>query len=407
MSEESNSDISCSESSDQPCEMTNNLNLNGKIIGNYNIIYEIGRGGYSIVWLAYNISDCKYYAFKVQDPNEFNDGLDEVKFVSTLPTEPDCFNNLVEYFIKTVNNFKYLCSVWNLHATNLDTIIRKGNYEKGIPQDMANKIMKQLVTAVNILHNKYKVFHGDIKPDNIFIKGVNEKDKIIIDQYNKADFIGKYRQAKIDFWIHKGKNIKNIDKMDTKTKTSIREVIHKDIIDSIKFDNTGNNDFILTLDNCKVSLGDFGTYCSEDNYYEDSFGTRYYQAPEIILGGKCTYPVDIWALGCTYFELLTGSLLFDPIKDSQYSRDYYHLALIKDTCGDFCPNFLNSTKKYKYFFTKKHKLIDYKLIESNRLDRKLKESNLKNKDTIKSLLSEIIAIIPSSRPKISALIKNF
>jgi serine/threonine protein kinase len=398
---------SCSESSDQACEMTNNLNLHGKILDNYNIIYEIGRGGYSIVWLAYHIGTSKYYALKVQDPNEFDDGLDEVKFVSRLPTEPECFNNLVEYFIKTVDNCKYLCSVWNLHATNLDTLLRKGNYENGIPIDITNKIIKQIITALDILHNKYKVFHGDIKPDNIFVKGINDRDKLIIEQYNKANFVVKYRQAKIDYWLHKGRTIKSIDKMDIKTKVSIREVVHKDIIDSIKFENNGDNNFTLTLDNCRVSLGDFGTYCTEDNYYEDSFGTRYYQAPEIILGGKCSYPVDIWALGCTYYELLTGTILFDPIKDSQNARDYYHLCLINDTCGSFSPSFLKSTKKYKQFFTRNNKLIKYKAPEINRLERKLNDSNLTDKETIALFISNIITINPSTRPTINRICEMF
>jgi serine/threonine protein kinase len=51
------------------------------------------------------------------------------------------------------------------------------------------------------------------------------------------------------------------------------------------------------LNPINISLADFGTVCSEDESYDNSFGTRYYQAPEIILMGKCKYPVDIWALG--------------------------------------------------------------------------------------------------------------
>jgi len=37
-------------------------------------------------------------------------------------------------------------------------------------------------------------------------------------------------------------------------------------------------------------------------------------APEIILMGDCKKSVDIWALGCTLFELLTGEILFDVDK---------------------------------------------------------------------------------------------
>jgi serine/threonine protein kinase len=45
--------------------------------------------------------------------------------------------------------------------------------------------MKQLIEAIYILHIKLKVFHGDIKTDNILVKGINNRDKFIIEQYNE------------------------------------------------------------------------------------------------------------------------------------------------------------------------------------------------------------------------------
>lgn len=385
-------------SSDQACDTDNNLDLHGKILGNYNIIYEIGRGGYSIVWLAYNISNMRYYALKVQDPNDFNDGYDEVKFVSTLPTN-ECFNNIIEYFIHIVNKQKYLCSVWNLHATNLDTVIRKGKYKDGLHHDIANKIMRQITTALNILHNKFKVYHGDIKPDNIFLKGINSRDAKVIELYNKENYHQKYKQAKTEYWLKSGKKIKNIDNMKKSDRHYIRQQIHADIIKNINIKDILLENIELTIDNCNVSLGDFGTYCGEDNYYEEAFGTRYYQAPEIILRGKCSYGVDVWALGCTYFELLTGQILFDPNKDKEYSRDYYHLSLINDTCGNFPINFLKSTKLYKNFFNK-YKLINYSEPKVSRMDRKLSEYSNLNQE----LCSKILHMLSiECRPKIDTL----
>ena len=59
-------------------------NLEGEILNNYNIIYELGRGGFSIVWLGYNISDCKYYAIKVQNSDDYEDGIDEIRIMKKL-----------------------------------------------------------------------------------------------------------------------------------------------------------------------------------------------------------------------------------------------------------------------------------------------------------------------------------
>ena len=402
-SDTSDTNDSTSDTSDSTSD-NNKLYLEGQILNHYNIIYQIGKGGYSTVWLVCNINDHKFYALKVHDHDDYDDSIDEVKFVKTLPTEPNCFNNIVEYFIKKINNKKYICSIWNLHASNLDSIIRKGNYNNGLPLNIVNNIMKQLIKALDILHNKYKVFHGDIKPDNIFLKGINQRDQYVINSYIKENFFEQYVNAKRDFWNKNNKNIKNIDKMKIDDKINIRTQVHSNIVKKIlannEFKTIQSNNIELTLENSNISLGDFGTYCTKDNYYEDSFGTRYYQAPEIILNGKTSYPVDIWALGCTYYELLSGKILFDPTKDKNYSRDYYHLCLITETFGSFSSTFLKSTKKYKEFFNKKFILKDYSKPDICRLDRKLNESNL---GYIKQFIIPMLKVDPKQRVTIKEL----
>jgi serine/threonine protein kinase len=153
-------------------------------------------------------------------------------------------------------------------------------------------------------------------------------------------------------------------------------------------------------------LADFGTYCSENNYFDKPFGTRYYQAPEIILMGKCSYPVDIWALGCTFYELLTGKLLFDPIKDSKYSRDYYHLCLINDTCGKFPSHFLKKTKFYNNFFNSSYNIIN----QNNKLnEQSIKVFNdLSDSDNkiVFSILTQMLEIDPIKRINILNLSKH-
>jgi serine/threonine protein kinase len=37
-----------------------------------------------------------------------------------------------------------------------------------------------------------------------------------------------------------------------------------------------------------------------------------YSPPEMLIGNPMNWAIDIWALGCTIFELLTGKALFDP-----------------------------------------------------------------------------------------------
>jgi len=353
-----------SSSSDENFDKPNNLELTGKILNHYNILYELGRGGFSIVWLAYNTINKNFYAIKIQDPNDFNDGLSEIKFIQKLSKNPNLFNNIIEYFIHKVDNMKYLCSVWDLHCSNIDGVIRKGNYNNGLPLDIVKKIMIQLMNAIKILHKKYKIFHGDIKTDNILIKGYNDKDLYTINEYTKL--------------------YNNRDNHEKITKI-ILENINKNEISKYKIDNK----FIESI---KISLSDFGTFCEENNYYENSFGTRYYQAPEIILMGKCSYPVDIWALGCTFYELLSGKFLFDPNKDSKHNRDWFHLYLINQTCGDFSIKCIKNTKYYNNYFTN-NKLIDIDSNTNFNYTRLYEKINVLNFDD--SIKSEIIDLLKS------------
>ena len=405
----SSSNISESSDYDNDSETNDNLNLLGKILKNYNIIYELGRGACSIVWLGYNINNNNYYAIKVQNPSQYNSGLMEIEIVKKLPTINNCFNNIIDHFIEIQNDNKYICSVWNLHASNLDTIIRKKNNKTGLSLPIVKSIMKQLINSVYILHNKLKIIHCDIKTDNILIKGINDFNNYLINKYNQANFNEIYKTSKEQFWLNKEKDLKQIQQMKKEHKNKIRQSVHEEITNTILKDVASIDKYSINdkyINNISISLADFGSYCEENEEYEtNSFGTRYYQAPEIILMGECSYPIDIWALGCTFYELLSGKLLFDPIKDSNYSRDYYHLLLINDTCGNFPSKFLKTTKYYKQYFNQKFELKDH-VMNFTRLDRKINEiDNLNDNDKkeIKHLLSLMLNINPTSRININSL----
>ena len=72
---------------------------------------------------------------------------------------------------------------------------------------------------------------------------------------------------------------------------------------------------ILAKENCDLVLCDFGfareleSSCDMTEYVI----TRYYRAPEVMLSShKYTEAVDIWSAGCTFFELIKGTSLFQP-----------------------------------------------------------------------------------------------
>lgn len=44
--------------------------------------------------------------------------------------------------------------------------------------------------------------------------------------------------------------------------------------------------------------------------------SRFYRAPEIILGCKVDGKIDVWAAGCTVWEMLKNDILFPGKKDN-------------------------------------------------------------------------------------------
>ncbi|KAL0484138.1 serine/threonine-protein kinase [Acrasis kona] len=60
-----------------------------------------------------------------------------------------------------------------------------------------------------------------------------------------------------------------------------------------------------------VKLCDFGSGSDiSDNAITPYLVSRFYRAPEIVLGMKYDYGIDIWSIGCSLFELFTGEILF-------------------------------------------------------------------------------------------------
>ena len=391
-------------STDSTGSQSNNIDLTGDIINNYNIITELGSGSYSRVWLGFCIKDGKYYAIKVQNPDDYAEGKDEVKMLKKIPQSAKHINRLVDYFIeeRLVDDeepMKFMCSVYELCCGNLDVLARKGQYKDGYPLPVAKEIFRQVCAGLNILHNKLKVFHGDIKPDNILLCGVNNRDKKYIEWYDKADFLSTYNKIKKQYWIEKGHNLKNIKKMDKKDRLRIRKELHKSIISKMDENTESPYEFdIKYLKELHVKITDFGTFCPDTEIFEEEFGTRYYQAPEIILMGDCRKSVDIWALGCTYYELLTGEILFDPHGDRHNDTNFYHLEMMIQLCGQFNPEFIKNTKHGRQYFNRKGKL-EGALID----DDTLKERISKLDSESSKLILQMLSLSGHNRPKIKEL----
>ena len=103
---------------------------------------------------------------------------------------------------------------------------------------------------------------------------------------------------------------------------------------------------ILMVDdtNTHVKLIDFGTSCFCGEQIYKYLQSRYYRAPEIILGAKCTTAIDMWSFGCILAELFTGYPLFSGKDESE------QLSLIIKIMGLPPKSFIeNSSRKDSFF----------------------------------------------------------
>ncbi|XP_057626098.1 dual specificity tyrosine-phosphorylation-regulated kinase 3 [Chionomys nivalis] len=92
---------------------------------------------------------------------------------------------------------------------------------------------------------------------------------------------------------------------------------------------------------------DFGSSCFEYQKLYTYIQSRFYRAPEIILGCRYSTPIDIWSFGCILAELLTGQPLFPGEDEGD------QLACMMELLGMPPPKLLEQSKRAKYFINSK------------------------------------------------------
>ena len=70
------------------------------------------------------------------------------------------------------------------------------------------------------------------------------------------------------------------------------------------------NILLMHLTRPNIKLIDLGSSCYENRRMYTYIQSRFYRAPEVILGAPYTTAIDVWSLGCVFVELYTGIPLF-------------------------------------------------------------------------------------------------
>lgn len=338
--------------------MTKNRWL-GEVLQNkgntYIPIKKLGSGSYASVWMCYAINKKKLMAIKIFRDEEQNSGKKETDIYTR-------FNQLaIKNTIKMHDKFTYeenVCLVFDLMIGSLYDMSKKGSltdntkFKHGFPINFVIKTAHTILETLADLHSR-GIVHGDVKPENILLYGKTKVHEELLaklepktspkrivdiviqmhDAYVKAN--GEESDSDDDSCSHScshSHSRKSRSRSDaSEMSRAPRKITLSDSDDSDSNDGDSHesdkNDKVkkkiktplLEIDKSYITnpilkLSDLGS-CVElksDKRKPIGVQTKYYKSPEIILGLKYNEACDIWALGCTIYELLTGDILFDP-----------------------------------------------------------------------------------------------
>ena len=226
---------------------------------------KIGSGGFSNVY--------KIYVHSMDNDQKIKSKIAAMKFISC--SQNSGLESLMESHIMRYIHHPHINRAWGVQSDKLgnitiiqslalgdaSSIIRK-KFNKLNPKTL-KKWLWQIVTAVAKLHSR-GILHGDIKAGNILV------------------------------FSDKGENIK-IPPVNVNGRTEFYELLSEM--------HTKLNDFSLSrlISNPLEGTSDVPRHISY---------TSTHRAIEVWKGMNYSFPADIWALGCTCYEIAYGTLLF-------------------------------------------------------------------------------------------------
>jgi len=297
------------------------------------------------------INDGVQYAMKVLLQSKLNHNNDEANILrefSNYSFNEDESNiiRIMDSFIITKDNDNYYAIVYELCGINLQDYIKENN-SMGLGMTQIQFIAKQLLEAVNGLHNKEKI-HTNIALENILLK--NNEYEIIRDTKEIPENVinNPYMQENLS-----EKNMKNFEYKKLKY-LKIRLSGFSNCLDKYNLKNMNKN--LLERKNL---------------------------APEVVIeSDDIDTKIDIWAIACVLIELYLGNPLFRNIQS-----DEEHICLMDKAFGYFTNEIFERSKNKKF-----EDLFTYTYDQNNVLCNVINMDKFKDKTLINDALQKQLNI---------------
>jgi len=112
------------------------------------------------------------------------------------------------------------------------------------------------------------------------------------------------------------------------------------------------NILLVHISRSSLKVIDFGSASFENNRIQTYIQSRFYRAPEVILGIPLTTAIDMWSFGCILAELFTGSPLFSGEDEKE------QLACMMEILGPPPVEVIQIASKREFYFDKDYNPIE-------------------------------------------------
>lgn len=214
-------------------------------------------------------------------------------------------------------NYKLICGDHLAYRYEILKIIGKGSF--GVVCECFDHKAKELV-AIKILKNK-KYFYQQGTVEVSILKSIKDNDPEDQNNLIKLKFYFFFRSHICLVFPILGRSLYDYMSSPTFEGLSVKQVrdFTKQVLTGLANLNTlsiihcdlkpENLLFsVNSLTNLKII--DFGSSCFYHEKVHSYVQSRFYRAPEIILGIPYCSSIDIWSLGCLICEMFTGEVLF-------------------------------------------------------------------------------------------------